>query len=290
MGYLFAFLSVVCFGVSNCLWVFPQKHLPFLTVICLRSGFTSVLFGLLVYLRCKWSNNAFNHAPVFAYEQAVIISAVSAFGLLLYVFSLRFTAVSIAVPVSSISAFFSILTAVFFLHEMFTTKIAAVFLILTLGLILLENKDSQKRKYFFSNGVWLNLGAAVFWGVTFALFYIPVKKLGALRFSFVLESTVFALSLVTTRWLHQWKSITRSMFFIQLKWIMPLAILGVGGVLFYNLSLQFIPVVFVSLIGCLVPGISVLVSAIWLREKITFRKLTGIVILTAGIAALCYFP
>ena len=287
MGYLFAFLSVICFGVSNCLWVFPQKHLPFLTVICLRSGLTSVLFGLFVYLRCNWTVNRFAHAPAFAYEQAIVISLLSAFGLLLYVFSLRFTAVNIAVPVSSISAFFGILTAVFFLHEMFTTKIAAVFLIITFGVVLLDNKDSQK-KFIFSNGVWLNLGAAVFWGVTFALFYIPVKKLGALRFSFVLESTVFALSSVTTLWLHQWKTIPRSMFFIQLKWIMPLAILGVGGVLFYNLSLQFIPVVFVSLIGCLVPGISVLVSAVWLGEKITFRKLTGIVILTAGIAALFY--
>jgi drug/metabolite transporter (DMT)-like permease len=71
---------------------------------------------------------------------------------------------------------------------------------------------------------------------------------------------------------------------------MLLAILGMGGVLFYNLSLQFIPVVVVSLIGCLVPGISVLVSALWLGEKITFKKLTGIAILTAGIAALFYYP
>jgi drug/metabolite transporter (DMT)-like permease len=289
MGYLFAFLSVICFGVSNCLWVFPQKHLPFLTVICLRSGLTSVLFGLLVYLRCNWTVNHFAHAPVFAYEQAIVISLLSAFGLLLYVFSLRFTVVGIAVPVSSISAFFGILTAVFFLHEMFTTKIAVVFLIITLGVVLLDNKNSQK-KFIFSNGVWLNLGAAVFWGVTFALFYIPVKKLGAVQFSFVLESTVFALSLFTTLWLHQWKAIPRFKFFVQLKWIMLLAILGMGGVLFYNLSLQFIPVVVVSLIGCLVPGISVLVSALWLGEKITFKKLTGIAILTAGIAALFYYP
>jgi drug/metabolite transporter (DMT)-like permease len=287
MGYLFAFLSATCFGIGNCLWVTPRRQMPFLSVICLRSAMSSAFFGLIICFLHKSGADAPGHVSAFRYVQAIVISLVSSVGLLLYVFSLRFTAVSIAVPVSSVSAFFGIATATLFLHEAFTSKILIVFFVLTLGLLFLEDRGLRKR-YVFSYGVWLNLGAAAFWGVTFALFYIPVTQLGALRFSFVLESTVFGMSLTTTLLGSQWKTVRLFVVLAQFKWIALLAMLGVGGVLFYNLSLQFIPVVVVSLTGCLVPGISVLVSTVWLREPITGTRLMGILLLTVGVATLFY--
>ena len=183
MGWLYIFLSCICFGVTNCIWSVAQKKTDYLTTIINRTVFTVLFFSLPLIIIKPQAAYEITYSTIL---QAVIISTVSCLGLICYVYSLRFTQVSLAVPISSLNAFFGVLTAIIVLSEPFHFSLLIALLLIVLALRFLQDKTT----FTFSTGVWLNIGAAFFWGVTFALFRIPISTLGPWLFGFILEACV----------------------------------------------------------------------------------------------------
>lgn len=163
MGFIFISLSVFSFGLSNCLWVYPLRQLSFLQVIVLRSFLTTVFFGCLLVLSSLTHFGIEPNGSVQIAEigKAVAISAFSFFGLYFYVQSLKFEKVSLAVPISSISGLFGVLTGIVFLKESVTVKFLIACLIVLVGVNIVNGKTTFK----LSKGVRYNLLAAFFWGL-----------------------------------------------------------------------------------------------------------------------------
>lgn len=279
MGIIYVFLSIISFGFSNCLWKYPLKKKDFLQIIILRSFLTAVLFGVVL---------AFSHAasPSLVWEatevlKAVVLCIFSFFGLYFYVKSLKAERVSIAVPVSSISGLFGMLTAVLFLKEQLTLSLYVSTAVLLPGVFMVNG--SAIRAFRLSRCAQYNVLAAFFWGVSFALFVFPVKKLGIIPFSFILEATVCACSIILLRvegrvWSFPIKQVDKN--------IIMLAGLGFGGVIFYNLSLLHLSVSLISLLSVLTPVVSVAAAAVLFNERLTAAQYVGVGLIVAGLVIL----
>lgn len=282
MGYTLIFLSVFSFALSNCLWIYPLKRLSFLEVIIIRSLLTSVLFwvlfaaeelGLIPQLYTKPTE-----PQSLTVVYSVLLCVFSFFGLYFYVKSLKAEKVGIAVPVSNISSFFGVAVAVFFLGEQVHFTFYISFLLAFAGVMLVNNKPV--KSFRFTRGVHYNLLAAFFWGVSFALFVIPVKALGAVLFSAILEITVFLCSIFlfyteNKKWFFPVYHIDKS--------IIALALLGFGGVIFYNLSFLYLPVSTISLLSTITPAFSVLFATILFRERLRLWQYVGVVTILLGL-------
>ncbi len=292
LGLIYISLSILSFGLSNCLWPYPLKKLEFLQVIILRSFLSALLLGSLIGINAFTgvSQTAFesiessNDLSLISVTKAVAVSAFSYFGLFFYVKSLRQEKVSIAVPVSSISALFGVLFAALVLGEEFKGHILLALLLFTAGVYFIDGSLKRNRKP--SQGVVYNLLAAIFWGTSFAMFIYPVREIGALRFSFILELTVCVVSVLLNRYLNrEW--------FLSLNRIdLPIAFLsalGFSGIVFYNLSLSYLSVSLVSIMGILTAAISVLFSAILLREKLKWVQYGGILLIFIGLVIIKFW-
>lgn len=284
MGHLLISLCILSFGISNCLWVYPLKKLSYLQVIILRSFITSLLFGILLVLNLATevdSHRIETHLSLTEIFKAIALSGFSYFGLFFYVKSLQEEKVSIAVPVSSISSFFGVLTAAVFLKEVLSFSFYVSALTLVVGVFLVDGKPLRSIR--FTKGITYNLFAAFFWGVSFALFVFPVKAVGAVAFSLILELTVCVGSLILFRidmlhWSFPIYKIDNSIFL--------LSILGFGGVVFYNLSLTYLPISTISLLSMLTPIVSLIAAAMLFRERLTQRQYIGIVMIFFGLVVL----
>jgi len=138
-----------------------------------------------------------------------------------------------------------------------------------------------------SKGIALNLLAAVFWGITFALFYMPIQTLGIWAFGFVLEISVLITSLLLV--IARKENLNFNEFKSACKWFIALGVLGFGGVLFFNISTQYLPMSLLSLLGISTIFISLLISKFWLKEALTIKEKISVVLFVAAIVILMLF-
>jgi drug/metabolite transporter (DMT)-like permease len=254
-----------------------QKETDHLTTIINRSSFTVLFFGLVLLLPQTWPNTLPTSANIL---QAVCISAVSTLGLVCYVYSLRFTPVSLAVPISSLNTFFGILTALLILNEPFHYSLLIALALIFIALRLLQKKNSLT----LSTGVWLNIGAAFFWGVTFALFRLPISHLGPWLFGAILEAVVLLTALLL--FLFQKKTWTWQPLLQNWRWFVLLGTLGFGGVLFFNLSTQHLPITLLSLLSVSTIFLSLLLARLWLKETVQKREWYSIALFALAVCVL----
>ncbi len=250
-------------------------------MIILRSFITTLLFGSLLALNIYSGVEGGAIFDATEIIKALAISAFCYFGLFFFVKSLREEKVSIAVPVSSISGLFGVLFAVTMLAEKFSWAGGLSCVAFLSGVYLIDRKPDQKFR--LSRGVYYNLAAAFFWGVGFALFVFPVRAIGVVFFSLILEATVCSCSMVLHRvqnknWSFPLQQIDATIIF--------LAALGFGGVVFYNLSLLYLPVYLVSLLGALTPAVSIMISLVLLKERLNFNQYVGVAVILLGLIVL----
>lgn len=288
MGLLIILLSVCCYGISNCLWVIPLRKMNFLELIILRSFLSALLFAVCIGFEYLMSVPDGLGKNLFAFELndylvAIGISIFCYFGLFFYVLSLKEEKVSVAVPVSSINAFFGVLFSVTVLGEVLSKIYLLAALFFMAGVVLLSSGALKSQQFILSKGVFFNLAAAFFWGVGFAAFAIPVNVLGVLVFSLILELTVCLFSIFLF-----WYISGKLSFPIKKidSMVVVLAGLGFGGLMLYNLSLAYIPVSLASLMGILTPMVSLIFSALFLKERLSLPQYIGAAIILIGLLIL----
>ena len=277
-GIIYQLISMLSFGTSNVLWKNPQKRLPIFKIIMLRTIVSVVLFGIMALLFFESKGNFFDWVIGF------VISFTSFFGLVFYNLSLKESKVSHSVTITSISAVFGVLVSVFFYDEQLHLKLVASLLFVTAGLFFLESK---KPLIQWSKGTVYAILAAFFWGTTFALFKIPVEKIGSYNFSFVLEISV--LLGATILFLSTKKNKTTHLPTISTYLTVGvIGVLAFLGVLFYNMAIEKVPVSILSVMGAFTPVISIVISHIFLKEKFTKAQYIGMTATLIGVILLAF--
>lgn len=277
-GIIYQLISMLSFGTSNVLWKNPQKRLPVFKIILLRTIVSVILFGIMALLFFE------RKGSVFDWTIGFVISFTSFFGLVFYNLSLKKSKVSHSVTITSISAIFGVLVSVFFYDEQLHVKLVISLLFVTSGLFFLESK---KPLIQWSKGTVYAVLAAFFWGTTFALFKIPVEKIGSYNFSFVLEISV--LLGATILFLSTKKNKTTHLPTISTYLTVGvIGVLGFLGVLFYNMAIVKVPVSILSVMGAFTPVISIVISHIFLKEKFTKGQYIGMTATLIGVILLAF--
>lgn len=287
MGYIFITISIFSFGISNCLWVFPLKHLSVWQVIVYRSFLSTLFIAILLLMinlmNLKQLNDVItsNRFDITDYLQSFAFCAYSYFGLVFYNFSLKNnTAVSIAVPVASICSIFGIIVSVLLYNDNFGfyERIAALFFFG--AVLIIESKKGINLK--FSRGTFFALMAAFIWGTSFAFFPIFIKKLGSGMFALVLESTVCICSLLI---IFFGKNVSTKLSepIKYFKQIWPISICGFLGTLFYSLSTQYLKMSVIFMLDTITPMVSIVGGIFLLKEKLLFKQYIAVALIIFGL-------
>ncbi len=278
MGVLFVILSAICFGISNAYWKKAIGQKSFYVVIFFRGLFTSVLFGLILFL-----NYIFNFvptillstdiAPISTYIYAVLLSIFSGIGLYFFVKSIQKDKISVVVPLSSINVF-SVFTAVFILHETWKNEYVIQIGLVVFGALLIYSSSKRDNKISSNKNIILtSVLASFFWGISYTLFKVPIQKIGALPFAFILELTItcFAFCIILyNQVLHEILNGNK------IKHYVVLSILLFCGTLFINLGLKNTPIIVVNILSNFTLLISLLLGYILYNEKLKWKEWIGV--------------
>lgn len=291
MSYLFALLSSLFFGISNAFWKTAGKQNVYPVLVLFRSILTSIIFGAIWIILNKIPHaNYYLINPTTTLEQylkTISLCCFCSFGLIFYLVSLDFTPVSISVPLSSIN-WFSILTAVFILHETFYSIYIVSILLSITGFLLAIAFDTATLSIKWNKGASYAVAASFFWGISYALFKVVLTWVGAIQLAFILELTVAIMSFA---WIILKKPKVNKIFSkTNLTHYIILAILLVGGTLFFNLAVQKIPILIINFFGNFTLIVSILLGILFYKEKLTIKQVVGVVLLVIAIIILQFRP
>lgn len=286
-GLLFGIISTTCFGISNVYWKKAVVNNDFSRIVFYRGLLTVSLLGLLWFLM---QSTGSTQALFIKQETArltdvllmIALCMVSSLGLVFYLLSLQYAPVSISVPLSSVNVF-TILTAVLVLGEVFKPIYYFSFLLAGTGVWLINRRNNQAINGW-NRGAAYAILASFFWGITYALFKFPAMWMGAVPSAFTLESCVMLTAFIWNRFAAPVNySIFAPVTLTQTKHYLILALLLIGGTLFYNLAVQLKDVLLLNIVGNLSLVISVVLGVVWQKEKLTVLQLAGLVLILCSL-------
>lgn len=285
MGVLFVILSAISFGISNAYWKKAIIEKPIYVVIFMRGLFASGLFGLILGL-----NYFFSFVPVVllpksvvpatTYIYAVLLCIFSGFGLYFFVKSIQTGRVSIVAPLSSINIF-SILTAVFILHENWKNEYFIQIMLIIIGSLFIYNAPAVNSKKLISiNTILTSVLAAFFWGISYALFKVAIQKIGALPFAFILELTITCFAFCIIIYNKVFFEIVKGN---KIKDYIILSSLLFCGTFFINIGLLSVPIITVNILTNITLLVSLLLGYIMYNEQLSLKEWIGVSFILMGI-------
>lgn len=288
LPYLFGLISALCFGISNVYWKTADKSNSFSNIVFFRGIITTSCFAITWFILANSNNDTVLTINVGAtmpqYLKTVLLCLVCSLGLVFYLLSLNYSPVSISVPLSSINIF-SILTAVFILGETFKTIYFASFALAFVGILLSQSFKIDRKGIQWNKGATYALLASLVWGTTYALFKFSASWVGAIPLAFILECCVTLTAFI---WMIFSKSLPlkkkEQLSAKNIKHYFILAALLFGGTLFFNLSIQQIPVLVINILGNFTLVVSISAGLFFYKEKLTVKQVAGICLVVISIA------
>jgi drug/metabolite transporter (DMT)-like permease len=282
---VFAILGyLLCFGISDCLWVYPNKNNPVILSMFIRSVITCVLFIALFcvfeHSTTKQSSNSGNAL------MAVLISAVSYGGLYFYVKSLKYEQASVIAPVTTIlTSILGLIFSIVFYNEILTLKIACCLLAAFVGVILcFRPKHKNFTQFRVNKGLILSIGAAILWAISYTFFKTPVDKLGVIKFSLILELTILVINIVILALGEYRQTIFSIKWDKSTRYLAIIGILIFCGTLLNSYSYKLFPLLYLNILGKVGVIIPIIYCAIFLKEKLSLLQIAGIgVLVTSAI-------
>jgi drug/metabolite transporter (DMT)-like permease len=289
---LFGIISAASFGISNVYWKTAAKDVDYPYLVLFRGIIASLFFGLL------WATLAFsktdatgiiNASASFGdFFRTIVLCLVCALGLVFFLISMKYAPVSITVALSSVNIV-GILVTVFIVGERFSPIYVFSFSLAILGILLVQKFNFKNLSLQWNKGATYALLASSFWGATYPLFKFSSPAIGALPLSFILETAVTVTALVWITTSRRKISVTQLLHKKLLKHYGVLALLLVGGTLFFNLAIQQVSVLSLNILGNFQFVVSIVLGMLIYREKLTPRQFIGIGLILLAIASTQYF-
>lgn len=281
---LLKIISSIFFLISGIVWKKlligggKNYHYIFYRVIATLFFFLLIQF----YLQYNEIENFDKSISVIDYKDWIVCVSVCLFsfwGLFFYTEALQNGRLSFITPLIVISSAISFITSLLVYNEALSiAKYLSILLILT-GLFL--HQKEKLTAFKISNEVLLIMLFSVFWGISFVLYLIPIKKFGVLNFSMILELCVF-ISCVGLLVFKENRIFPPKLNIIELLFCLLMGFLVAGGSLLSNFTLTQFPVSLNILIGLLFELIVLAVGLYFFREKLNKKDWILIALATTG--------
>ncbi len=220
--------------------------------------------------------------------QIIVIAGIGALGIFFFNKGLKEGLVSIVAPVAASYMVFAVIFSHFIWNENLTILQYAAAGIIFIGVALvsidfskLQGKNANKLK----KGIKYALATALMWGIFFTLIKLPIRKLGSIN------ATLF-LAIFSTLWLtvpllsgktkFSIKSLRKADKKIWFFIILAGSIMAIGDIT-NNLAMSAENVSLVVPITASSTLVSVVLAAIFLKEKLKINETIGIILAVIGI-------
>ncbi len=296
MGVLFGLLSALSFGISTAYWKNAARDTDYSFLVLIRGLIAVAIFGffwlLYAFYGIETTEIINSNASRFDYLNAFLLCCCCSFGLFFFLKSMKYATVSITVALSSVNIF-GILTTVYLVGESFSFTYLIAFSLVILGIVLTQKMKWKTSGFQWNKGTTYALLASLFWGVTYPLFKFVSPSIGALPLSFILESCVSVMAffwvILSKKNIRQ-KSDSLPLFGkIQLLHYTVLALLLIGGTLFFNLAIQHISVFKLNLVGNFQYIVSIFLAIAFYKERLSTQQILGLLLIFCSIASTQYF-
>jgi drug/metabolite transporter (DMT)-like permease len=184
---------------------------------------------------------------------------------------------------------FGILTTVFIVGERFYLIYVLAFSLAITGILLAQKINWKVYVFQWNKGSTYALLASLFWGITYPLFKFVSPKIGALPLSFILEISVTLMALI---WAisDKKKNYSKPIFEkVQLRHYLMLALLLIGGTMFFNLAIQNLSVFKLNLVGNFQFIVSIFLAITFYKERLSTQQISGILLIFCSIASSQHF-
>ncbi len=276
LGEVLALLAAIVWAFSSLLYKIGLKNTDPLIANTYRLAIaTLILLPVTVQMNVKYNID-------FIYLQ---ISAIFGIGVADFFFlkSLKYINVSRAVPISSSYPFFTMMLGIVFLKEPLEIAFIISAVLILLGIYLLSEEKSE-NEVNVKLGVLFAILTAFLWGLS-----IVLAKLGLRSYNYI-EATALRLptaTLFSILLMYFLKKNVIQLFKMPSKFYITMGTAGilgiiVGGLLFMA-SLSLTTASVASILSSTTPFFTAVVSNIYLREKITLKKILGMTLVVSGI-------
>ena len=251
-------------------------------VIYYRSIFSivSTILAILAFEKfnaAEYSIQDFSNGTIFDWLFTISLCFFSFFGLYYYTNALKIGRYGFVTPFVSTASIFSFLTAILFFNEEVSIYNLSSFGLLIVG-ILYHQKD--QLKYFKLNKeILLSLLCSFFWGVSFVLYLIPIKKFGVLNFSLILEVCVF-LSAMGILIFKEKKLAPRLLSKRSMKLSLIIGVLVTGGNITAHYALDNMAIIINIVVALIFEAIMIIVGFKIFKEKFLIKDWVLIIIIT----------
>ncbi|MFH1056460.1 MAG: DMT family transporter [Candidatus Micrarchaeota archaeon] len=273
---LFAFLALFGFGSKDVLNKLILKKLDVYSTLIIEYFLALFLFAAAILLFSK---------PVFPQADTLLLiilsTVIGSASIVSYFKAVQSSKVSLIFAIAGSYPLFAILFSVFFLGEAFLSKYFIVLPALLVALFLLGY--SKKQGKLFEPAVWLALLACVGWGANFTLAKVISSSINPFNTTLFMEGGLFigisAYALLSRKKLSLPKS-GQGLLFLSYVALFALAAVSM------NISLLTNGVPLTTLITASAPGLTAIISRVFLKEKLSLRQYAGILLLVISLAVL----
>jgi drug/metabolite transporter (DMT)-like permease len=227
-----------------------------------------------------------SNIPWWFWLASVALCVFSYFGLYYFTNAVQQGKLSLVAPLGAVAQLFGILTALLAFGETISITKASASVLFVLSIIQVSIRKGHGIT--FTKQVVFIVLSCFFWGISFPLFLFPVREMGVLPFSLLLEVTVLITSifLVKKDLGHLDLQLVEFRKYAPIITVMGLAVFF--GVLFNNISLTQIPVSLLITIGLAGEALTILYGMLRFKERLNRREWLAIAWSTVGMLML-YF-
>ncbi len=281
MGIIYALISMFGWGTADFLAAKSSRKIgAILTLLGVQ------LLGFLIaliYFLFRFNTFDLTQLPKYLFL-LIIIGFFQIIAYLAYYRGLKKGQVSLVTPVAASWAIITVILSVIFLKEtLLINQIIAIFLIL-IGIIVISidfNSLKATKKVNLFKGIREGIIAMLGWGVSMFLLAFTLEALG--WFVPVIFFKIFGISLLFIYGLatksFQKVSISPSLILL----LLPIGILDISAFFTYNLGINALKSSIVAPVAASFPVITIILARIFLKERLKFGQILGIVNIVAGL-------
>ena len=284
IGFVQKIIGSLFFLISGLLWkkLLTKKlnyHVIFYRTL---SSLFFILLLIIIYHFYgieSYSVKVLYEASLWDWTFTIGLCAFSYWGLYFYTTAIQNGRYSFVTPLSGVTVLFSFFTSVFIYNESLTLLKCTALLFIIGGLLY-----HQKDKFIniqISKEVLFILLSSIFWGISFVLYLIPIKKFGVLNFSFILEFCVF-MSTVLLLITKDKKIIPPTFDLSNLSLCILMGMMVAGGSVLSNFSLTELPVSINIMIGLLFEIFILLIGIFKFKEQLSQKDWILILLVSFG--------
>jgi len=279
LGEALAILTAILWAISTVLSAEALKKIDPIRSNVIRTLFSAVLS--IPVAMVAGDLNSFSNIDLNALI-LVILAAIIGFGVgdTLLFKSITIIGVSRAYTIVYTSPFFTMILAVVLLNEPFIIKylVGTVLIVLAVIVISIDNNNDADRGIISLEGIMLALLSSLCWAIGTILVAIGVKNISVYLANMVRYAILFLFLLLISKPMRRWNITKKDLVLLSASGATGMVIAGI----MFLLSLKLIGASRATPLSSSSPVWASIMSAVFLKEKVTPRLLLSAIIVTVG--------